>query len=139
MTTEVNFPMVFTKNILLSFLLASILGLTATISSAAGKIENPTTEEVIYAIETTLKNAEKALAAANNGEDKEVILNHLRDTKQIAKEIEVTRLGPNKMKASSQMKKARFAVRRDEMEKAKKHLEAGVKHYRTLRKRFYAF
>ncbi len=130
--------MFFTKKIFLAILLPVFLT-CATTASAAGKIENPTMEEVTYAIETTVKNAEKALDAINNGADKDVILGFIADTKQIAKEIEVTRLGPNKMKASSQMKKARFAVRKDEMEKAKKHLEAGVKHYHTLRKRFYDF
>lgn len=131
--------MVFTKKIFLAILLATSLGATSTITTAAGKIENPTTEEVIHAIETTVKHAEEALAAINSGADKAVILDFIAKTKQIAKEIEVTRLGPNKMKASAQMKKARFAVRKDEMEKAKKHLEAGVKHYHTLRKRYYAF
>jgi len=131
--------MIFNKKILLTVLLSVSLGTTSSISNAAGKIENPTMEEVTYAIETTVKHAEEALAAINSGADKDVILGFIADTKQIAKEIEVTRLGPNKMKASSQMKKARFAVRKDQMEKAKKHLEAGVKHYHTLRKRFYAF
>ena len=130
--------MFFTKKIFLAVFLTATLG-TSAITSAAGKIENPTTEEVIYAIETTVKHAEEALAAINSGADKAVILDFIAKTKQIAKEIEVTRLGPNKMKASAQMKKARFAVRKDEMEKAKKHLEAGVKHYHTLRTRFYAF
>ncbi len=131
--------MFFTKKIVSTILLAATLSAAPALVSAAGKIENPTTEEVIYAIETTVKNAEAALSAINSGADKDVILGFLRDTKQIAKEIEVTRLGPNKMKASSQMKKARFAVRRDEMDKAKKYIETGVKHYHTLRKRFYSF
>ncbi len=130
--------MAFTKKIFSTILLTATLTATPVIVSA-GKIENPTMEEVTYAIETTVKRAEEALAAINSGADKEVILGFIAQTKQIAKEIEVTRLGPNKMKASSQMKKARFAVRKDQMEKAKKHLEAGVKHYHTLRKRFYAF
>jgi len=130
--------MFFTKKIFLAILLPAFLA-CATTASAAGKIENPTMEEVTYAIETTVKHAEEALDAINSGADKDVILGFIAETKQIAKEIEVTRLGPNKMKASSQMKKARFAVRKDEMEKAKKHLEAGVKHYHALRKRFYEF
>lgn len=131
--------MIFAKKVVTTILLVSSLSAVSTIAVAAGKIENPTMEEVTYAIETTVKHAEEALAAINNGEDKDVILGFITETKQIAKEIEVTRLGPNKMKASSQMKKARFAVRKDKMEKAKKHLEAGVKHYHKLRERFYAF
>jgi hypothetical protein len=87
----------------------------------------------------TLKYAEEALEALNKGADKETILDLLRKTKQIAKEIEITRLGSPKMKVSAQMKKARFAVRKDEMDKAKEHDEAGVKHYQVLRKRFYDF
>ncbi|MCK5831131.1 MAG: hypothetical protein KAH20_12615, partial [Methylococcales bacterium] len=46
----------------------------------------------------------------------------------IRKEIEVTRLDPPRMKKSAQMKKARFAVRKDNMEKAKEYVESGVKH-----------
>jgi len=130
--------MAFTKKIFSTILLAATLTATPVIVNA-GKIENPTMEEVTYAIETTVKHAEEALAAINGGADKDVILGFIAQTKQIAKEIEVTRLGPNKMKASSQMKKARFAVRKGKMEKAKKHLEVGVKHYHTLRTRFYAF
>lgn len=131
--------MIFAKKVVTTILLVSSLSAVSTMAVAAGKIENPTMEEVTYAIETTVKHAEEALAAINSGEDKDVILGFIAETKQIAKEIEVTRLGPNKMKASSQMKKARFAVRKDKMEKAKNHLEAGVKHYHKLRERFYAF
>ncbi len=130
--------MTFTKRMFSAILLPIFLCCTV-VANAAGKIENPTMEEVTYAIETTVKHAEEALDALNSGADKDVILGFIAETKQIAKEIEVTRLGPNKMKASSQMKKARFAVRKGEMEKAKKHLEAGVKHYHALRKRFYEF
>lgn len=130
--------MVLTKKIFLAISLMIAIG-TSTITHAAGKIENPTMEEVTSAIETTVKYAEETLDALNNGADKDTVLDLLRKTKQIAKEIEVTRLGPPKMKASAQMKKARFAVRKDDMEKAKKHVESGVKHYHNLRERFYAF
>ena len=43
------------------------------------------------------------------------------------------------MKVSAQIKKARFAVRKDEMDKAKKYVEKGVSYYHALRKRFYDF
>lgn len=131
--------MVFTKKLFSAILLATTLGATPCISNAAGKIENPTIEEVTYAIETTVKYAEETLAAIKAGADQETVEDLLRKTKQIAKEIEVTRLGPPKMKASAQMKKARFAVRKGNMEKAKEHVEAGIKHYHKLRERFYAF
>ena len=131
--------MVFTKKPFISILLAATVGASSTITNTAGKIESLTTEEVTHAIETTVKYAEETLEALNNGADKDVILDLIRKTKQIAKEIEVTRLGPNKMKASAQMKKARFAVRKDEMDKAKKHVKKGVSYYHALRKRFYDF
>lgn len=128
-----------TKKLFLAILLSTLLASVSNTIHAAGKIENPTMEEVTYAIETTLKNAEETLEALNNGADKDTVLALLKKTKQIAKEIEVTRLGPNKMKASSQMKKARSAAKKDDLEKAKVHVEAGVKQYKELRKRFYEF
>lgn len=128
-----------TKKIILSLLLAFSLGAVATTSFAAGKIKNATTAEVEAAMESTVKGAEATLEALNNGADKEALLQLLSDTKQTHKRIEVTRLGRLKGLAATQMRKARSAVKKDDLDKAKEHLTKGVDYYHQLRKEYYAF
>ncbi len=118
---------------------ASLIFLLPGITHAAGKIENATMEEVTYAIETTLKQAQDTLAALDDGASSEDILAMLKKTKQIHKEIEVIRLGAIKGRAATQMKKARIAAKKGDLETARKHLAKGVEHYQTLRKKFYDF
>ncbi len=128
------------KNIISGILLgASLIMAPIAPSYAAGKIENATMEEVTYAIETTLKMATDSLAALDNGASSDDVLAMLKKTKQIHKEIEVIRLGAIKGRAATQMKKARIAAKKGDLETTRKHLAKGVEHYQTLRKKFYDF
>ena len=130
--------MVLTKKLLLFLCIAFTLGTISTPSLAA-KIKNATIAEVEAAMESTVKGAEDILEALNNGVDKETVLKMLSDTKQTHKQIEVTRLGRLKNKASSRMKKARSAVKKDDMVSATAFVTEAVEYYHELRKEYYAF
>ncbi len=127
------------KQLFSALLVLCALSVFPTLSQAAGKIENATMEEVIYAINTTIERAEKSLELLNGGAPNEEVLDMLKETKQIHKEIEVTRLGPLKGRAASKMKKARNAMKKGDREKALKNVEAGIEYYYKLRKKFYDF
>ncbi len=126
-----------TKTMIMTFFLIFSIATFSTTTLAAGKIENATLEEIKASIDTTIERAEKVFSALGSGADKEEILDLLSDTKQMAKEIHATRKAAVfKSKAGSQMKKARTAAKKDDLETAKKHVEEGVKLYKQLKKAF---
>ncbi len=123
--------------LIFAFFLACSVSTISTTATAAGKIENATLEEIIASINTTITRSEKTLEALENGADKETVLSLLSDTKQMAKEIHATRRAAvYKSKAGSQMKKARKAAKKDDLEKAKGHVKEGVELYKKLKKAF---
>lgn len=129
--------MYLTKKILLAFLLLSTISSFSITSIAAGKIENATMEEILAAIDTTIDRSEKALAAIESGANKDTVLELLNETKQMAKEIHATRRAAvYKSKAGSQMKKARIAAKKDDLETAKTHVAKGLEFYRKLKDAF---
>jgi len=129
--------MYLTNKILLAFFLVFTLTSVSTTSIAAGKIENATLEEIKASIDTTIERSEKTLTALESGSDKETILSLLSDTKQMAKEIHATRRAAVfKSKAGTQMKKARKAAKKDDMETAKEHVAKGVEFYKQLKQAF---
>jgi hypothetical protein len=128
-----------TKKIILAFFLACAVTTVSTTSIAAGKIENATLEEIKASIDTTIERSEKALSALESGADKETVLGFLADTKQMAKEIHATRRAAvYKTKAGTQMKKARSAAKKDDLETAKEHVAKGVEFYKQLKEAFLA-
>ncbi len=118
------------------FLICAIF--TAPAALAAGKIENATLEEIKDSINTTIERSEKTLEAIENGEDKDAVLELLKSTKQMAKEIHATRKSAvYKSKAGTQMKKARTATKKDDLEKAKSHVIKGIEYYKNLKVEFW--
>ncbi len=129
--------MYLTKKIILAFFLICAVTTVSTTTFAAGKIENATLEEIKASINTTIERSEKALAALESGADKETVLSLLADTKQMAKEIHATRRAAvYKTKAGTQMKKARTAAKKDDLETAKGHVAKGVEFYKQLKEAF---
>lgn len=127
------------KNIFFTILFSSLFLLVSTAGGAVEKTENPATEEIAQAVETTVKNAEETLKSLNNGADKATTLKLLQKTGKAAKEIEDDRLKPLKIKASSQMEKAKSAAQEDDLETALEHIAKGVEYYHELREVFYTF
>lgn len=126
-----------TKTMIMTFFLVFSIAIFSTTTVAAGKIENATLGEIKASIDTTIERAEKVFSALESGADNEKVLDLLSDTKQMAKEIHATRKAAVfKSKAGSQMKKARTAAKKDDLETAKKHVEEGVKLYKQLKKAF---
>ncbi len=126
-----------TKTMIMTFFLIFSIATFSTTTVAAGKIENATLGEIKASIDTTIERAEKVFSALESGADNEKILDLLSDTKQMAKEIHATRKAAVfKSKAGSQMKKARTAAKKNDLETAKKHVEKGVKLYKQLKEAF---
>jgi hypothetical protein len=126
-----------TKKIILIFFLICTVTTVSTTTIAAGKIENATLDEIKASINTTIERSEKTLTALENGADKETVLSLLSDTKQMAKEIHATRRAAVfKSKAGSQMKKARKAAKKGDLETAKNHIEKGIEFYKQLKEAF---
>ena len=126
-----------TKTMIMTFFLIFSIATFSTTTVAAGKIENATLGEIKASIDTTIERAEKVFSALESGADNEKVLDLLSDTKQMAKEIHATRKAAVfKSKAGSQMKKARTAAKKDDLETAKKHVEEGVKLYKQLKEAF---
>ncbi len=126
-----------TKTMIMTFFLIFSIATFSTTTLAAGKIENATLGEIKASIDTTIERAEKVFSALESGADNEKVLDLLSDTKQMAKEIHATRKAAVfKSKAGSQMKKARTAAKKDDLETAKKHVEEGVKLYKQLKEAF---
>ena len=129
--------MFLTKKLILAFFLICAITTVSTSTIAAGKIENATLEEIKASIDTTIERSEKTLAALENGAGKETVLNLLSDTKQMAKEIHATRRSAvYKSKAGTQMKKARKAAKKNDLETAKSHVEKGLEFYKQLKVAF---
>ena len=126
-----------TKKVLIAFFLICTLTTVSTTTIAAGKIENATLEEIKASIDSTIELSEKALAAIESGADKETVYGLLSDVKQMGKEIHATRRAAiYKSKAATQMKKARTATKKDDLEKAKGHVSKGVEFYKQLKEAF---
>jgi ribosomal protein S20 len=108
------------------------------VALAAGKIENATLDEIKASIITTIERSEKTLAAIEAGEDKDAVLDLLAATKQMSKEIHATRKSAvYKSKAGTQMKKARSAAKKDDLETAKEHVIKGLEYYKNLKVEFW--
>ena len=125
------------KKIILTFFLICAIP-AAPIVLAAGKIENATLEEIKASVNTTIERSEKTLEALENGADKDEVLELLASTKQMAKEIHATRKSAvYKSKAGSQMKKARSAAKKNDLETAKEHVIKGLEYYKNLKVEFW--
>ena len=125
------------QKIILTFFLACAISTTPA-ALAAGKIENATLAEIKDSINTTIERSEKTLAAIESGADKEAVIELLSSTKQMAKEIHATRKSAvYKSKAGTQMKKARSAAKKDDLEKAKGHVIKGIEYYKNLKVEFW--
>lgn len=119
-------------------IIAIFLGFAiSTAAVAAGKIENATMDEIKAAIDNTIELSEQTLAAIESGADKEKVLDLISDVKQMGKEIHATRRAAvYKSKAGTQMKKARSAAKKNDLETAKEHVKNGVEFYKQLKEAF---
>ncbi len=104
--------------------------------SAAGKIENATSEDVANSIADAVKNSEAALAGLTNGDSEEAVLDLIEAARQNSKRIEVGRLDVNRTRAAAHLKKARSAIRKGDKAKAQAELTEAVKGYQEIQKLF---
>lgn len=124
----------FVKKMIIAIFLGFAI---STAAVAAGKIENATMDEIKAAIDNTIELSEQTLAAIESGADKEKVLDLISDVKQMGKEIHATRRAAvYKSKAGTQMKKARSAAKKNDLETAKEHVKNGVEFYKQLKEAF---
>ncbi|WP_404361012.1 hypothetical protein [Methylotuvimicrobium sp. KM1] len=116
--------------ILFTFLLGAL-------SSNAFAVTNPTYAEVKAAIENTLAKVEEAQSALDNDTDKAVLIDLISDARQLQKDIANNALDVKRNRASSVLKKARSAVKNDDLVSARSALNDAANRYKEIQ-RLYA-
>jgi Skp family chaperone for outer membrane proteins len=114
-------------------LLSSVMTVSmASISSAASAVENPSYEDVKAAIENTQAKVDESIAALNNGADNEVVIEMITDARQLQKDIANNVLDLKRNQASNVLKKARTALKSNELEVAKESLTDAANRYKEI-------
>jgi hypothetical protein len=114
-------------------LLSSVMTVSmAAISSAASAVENPSYEDVKAAIENTQAKVDESIAALNNGADNEAVIEMITDARQLQKDIANNVLDLKRNQASNVLKKARTALKSNELEVAKESLTDAANRYKEI-------
>ncbi len=122
--------MTILKKIFLALAIVSSMGVMATYSSVASAAEaQKSGKEIINEI---LNHLGAALKAINTGENKEVVEAHVKNARQISKELSVGALASRVMFAADTLVYARKAIRNDDMTEAKKQIKDGLEQYEAL-------
>ena len=116
--------------------MASSMGAVSSVSFAAGKIENATTEEVKIEIDNAIKSTEDAIAAIQNNDGQDSILGLIKDAKQASKKIESNRLDVKRNRAAARLAKARSAVKKGENDSALGFLSEALAGYQEIKTLF---
>ncbi|MCD2453441.1 hypothetical protein GO003_023965 [Methylicorpusculum oleiharenae] len=120
-------------NIFKKILLSSVMTVSmAAISSVASAVENPSYEDVKAAIENTQSKVDESIAALNNGADNEVVIEMITDARQLQKDIANNVLDLKRNQASNVLKKARTALKSNELEVAKESLTDAANRYKEI-------
>lgn len=128
--------MSFLRKFLLSIIIASSMGAVSSVSFAAGKIENATTEEVRIEIDNAIKSTADAIAAIQNNEGQDAILGLIKDAKQASKKIESNRLDVKRNRAAARLAKARSAVKKAQNDEAIAFLSEALAGYQEIKTLF---
>ena len=114
-------------------LTSSVIALSmAAASFTASAVANPSYEDVKAAIENTLSKVEEAKTALDNGADKEAVIDMVTDARQLQKDIANNVLDVKRNQASSVLKKARAALKKDELASANASLADAVNRYKEI-------
>ena len=131
--------MIMLRKFVLLILMAAPMAITSTAALSAGKIKNATMEEVTASIDAAIKNTADALASVNSNAEKEVTLGYITDAKQASIGIESSRLGMLRGKALRDLRIGKTAVKKDDPEKAKKHLASSLELFKKIMAKFVNF
>ena len=114
-------------------LTSSVIALSmAAASFTASAVANPSYEDVKAAIENTLSKVEEAKTALDNGADKEAVIDMVTDARQLQKDIANNVLDVKRNQASSVLKKARTALKKDDLASANASLADAVNRYKEI-------
>ena len=106
-------------------------------SSSAFAVANATYEKVWVAIESTITKVEEAKNALKNGTDKDALIDMVSEARQLQKDIANNDLDVKRNRASAKLKKARRAIKKDELESAHVLLVDALNRYQEI-KQLYA-
>lgn len=129
----------FLKKVSLAVLIGTSMIATAPATMAAGKIENATAEEVSQAIEDAISKSEEALAAVQNGSDKDEVLAILKATKQASKRIESNVVDRLRSTANSRIAKARSAMKKGDTAAAEALIAEAVATFKEVQTKYKSF
>ena len=108
--------------------------LLGALSSTAFAVPNATYADVKAAIENTLAKVEEAKSALDNGTDKDALIDLITDARQLQKDIANNVLDVKRNQASSVLKKARSAVKNDDLESARSALNDAENRYKEIQR-----
>lgn len=126
------------KKVVFALFMSSAMVVTAP-TAMAGKVANQTAAETATALDDTVTVAEEALEAIKNGTDKKTTMNLLKKTKQTAKTIESSTVLALRDRALAKVNKARFAYKKDNLEKAEAIMTKAVAALKNVRAKYHAF
>jgi hypothetical protein len=126
---ETKIVMKILQQIVLSAALATSMVAFSTSTIAAEKKEAVSVQTMI---EETISHVEAALAAANAGESKEIVLSHIKEARQKQKDIIVGALDQERQKASAKLVNAGRDVKEGKAKEAKVALEQALAAYKEL-------
>lgn len=126
----------FIKKLLFSIVIATSMGAVSSTAIAAGKIENATTADVKEAIDNTIENIQQAITSLQNGGDKDGTLELINNARQSSKRIESNRLDVKRNRAVARLKKAKFAIKRDQNDSALALLSEALTRYQEIKSLF---
>ena len=126
----------FIKKLLILIVMATIMGAVSPTVFAAGKIENATTADVKEAIDNTIENIEQAITSLQNDDNKDSVLELINNARQSSKRIESNRLDVKRNRAVARLKKAKFAVKRDQTDSALALLSGALTRYQEIKSLF---
>ncbi len=127
------------KKGLLAVLVSVFIFAASPSTTAAGKIENATAEEVGQAIEDAIRYSEEALSAMKNGGDEDSVMALLKSTKQASKRIESNVVDRLRSKANSRIAKARTAFKKGDVAIAEASLSEAVDIFKEVQTKYKAF
>lgn len=123
--------MTLLKKLILAFFISTAMLITAS-PVLAGKVENPTAQEVTKAIEDTLAGAENIVIALGDGTEKNEVLALFKATKQFSKGIIFNPIDKLRQRAGFRMVKSRSALKKGNIEEAIEFANKAVKIYKKL-------
>lgn len=124
------------KKCLLPLLLALSAVTVSPLATAAGKIENATTEQVQQALVDSIKTTEDALASLKSGASADAVSEQINNARQLIKRVEINRLDVIRTRSAESLKKARQALNDGKKDVAEDFLTNALAGFKEMQSKF---